>query len=296
MSGFRERWNDWKERMRQHYRLVVMNSDTFEEVGTYNLSLLNVYTWLSALFVVSALIVVLLILYSPFGRLIPGVNTAIDKREMLALTQEIDSLHNVVRANELYTRDIKAVLTGQVESEEDLAKAEVNFPESKSETSPNQAEEAIREEVALEEIQSKVQNTELQPGFTNNSRLLEQLYFTPPVSGEISSSFNPSIDHYGVDVLAPKNTPIKAIMEGVVIQSEWSVEYGHSIGVQHGNSVLSFYKHNSSLLKKIGDKVKAGEVIAIIGNSGELTNGPHLHFELWSQGAPVDPVSYINFN
>lgn len=296
MSTFKEKWENWKEGLKHRYRLIILNSDTFQEVGAYNLTLLNVYTWLSILFVTAAALVVALILFSPLGRLIPGMNTAIEKQEILALTLEVDSLQNAVRASELYARDLKAILNGTVENESQVAQQEVDFSNVKADAVPNEAEEIIREEVALEEIQQKVQGTPAQPGFVNDKRYLEQLYFTPPINGEVSSNFDPSIDHFGIDILAPKNTPIKAALNGVIIQSDWSVEFGYTIGIQHGNNLLTFYKHNSELLKKIGDQVRAGEVVAIIGNSGELSDGPHLHFELWSQGQPVDPAAYLNFN
>ena len=105
----------------------------------------------------------------------------------------------------------------------------------------------------------------------------------------------PDQDHNGLDILAPKNTPIKAVMDGVVILSDWTLETGNTIGIMHDNQVMSFYKHNSSLLKKNGAIVRAGEAIAIIGNTGTLSSGPHLHFELWYKGKPVDPSRYINF-
>ena len=125
---------------------------------------------------------------------------------------------------------------------------------------------------------------------------LEQLFFTPPLTGEISAGFMPDKKHYGIDILAPMNTPIKAVMNGRVIASDWTLETGHTIGIQHDNNLVSFYKHNSTLLKEVGSYVKAGEAVAIIGNSGTLSDGPHLHFELWYKGVPVDPAQYLSFN
>ena len=128
-----------------------------------------------------------------------------------------------------------------------------------------------------------------------NNRPLAQLYFIPPVSGEISAGFMIDENHYGVDVLAPKNTPVKAVMDGYVISSDWTLETGNTIGIQHDNKMISFYKHNSQLLKSTGDQVRAGEAVAIIGNSGTLSDGPHLHFELWYDGKPLNPEDYIKF-
>jgi murein DD-endopeptidase MepM/ murein hydrolase activator NlpD len=106
----------------------------------------------------------------------------------------------------------------------------------------------------------------------------------------------PEKRHFGIDILAPRNTPIKSALDGWVVQSDWTLETGNTIGIQHENNIITFYKHNSVLLKKVGSYVKAGEAVAIIGNTGEMTDGPHLHFELWYKGNPVDPADYINFN
>ena len=117
----------------------------------------------------------------------------------------------------------------------------------------------------------------------------------PPISGVISSGFDAEIDHLGVDILAPHDTPVKAIWDGHVITADWTLETGYTIGIQHSNDMVSFYKHNATLLKRTGAFVRAGEAVAIIGNTGKMSSGPHLHFELWLQGKPVDPTNYIDF-
>ncbi|MCB0637311.1 MAG: M23 family metallopeptidase, partial [Lewinella sp.] len=124
---------------------------------------------------------------------------------------------------------------------------------------------------------------------------LEQLFFVAPVRGEISAGFKPDEGHLGVDILGPKGTAIKACLDGYVILSDYTYETGHTIGIQHANNVISFYKHNSELLKEVGDFVQAGEAVAIIGNTGTLSSGPHLHFELWHKGMAVDPTEYVKF-
>ncbi|MBK8505637.1 MAG: M23 family metallopeptidase [Saprospiraceae bacterium] len=117
----------------------------------------------------------------------------------------------------------------------------------------------------------------------------------PPITGSISLEFDPQKDHFGIDINAAPNTAIKAIMSGFIIFSGWTLETGNTIGIQHDQNLISFYKHNSSLLKSTGTFVQAGEAVAIIGNTGTLSSGPHLHFELWQAGKPVDPTDYINF-
>ena len=126
-------------------------------------------------------------------------------------------------------------------------------------------------------------------------RPLQQQLFIAPISGEGSAPFDLDQHHRGIDILAPKDTPVKAIMDGYVFISDWTLETGNTIGIQHVDGLVSFYKHNSSLLKGQGSFVRAGEAIAIIGNTGTLSDGPHLHFELWHNGVALDPAEYINF-
>ncbi|MBK6782771.1 MAG: M23 family metallopeptidase [Saprospiraceae bacterium] len=117
-----------------------------------------------------------------------------------------------------------------------------------------------------------------------------------PVTGAISAAYQPNINHYGVDIIAPKNTPIKSVMGGVIISADWTANMGNTVYIQHQKNVVSVYKHLSISLVKTGDLVNTGQVIGIIGNSGEMTTGPHLHFEFWYDGKSVNPASFINFN
>ncbi|HRO72147.1 MAG TPA: M23 family metallopeptidase, partial [Saprospiraceae bacterium] len=130
---------------------------------------------------------------------------------------------------------------------------------------------------------------------TSRTKELNFLKFASPLYGKVSAGFQPDIQHYGVDILAPKDTPVKAIMDGIVISADQSVSTGNSLYIQHNKNVVSVYKHNSVLLVKTGDFVKTGQAIAIIGNTGEQSTGPHLHFEMWYDGKYVNPQNYITF-
>ena len=125
---------------------------------------------------------------------------------------------------------------------------------------------------------------------------MDRLFFFNPLEGTVTQSYDISEEHFGIDIVAPKNEAVKAVLRGTVIFAEWTVETGYVIQIQHENNLTSIYKHNSVLLKKVGEEVKVGEAIAIVGNTGELSSGPHLHFELWQEGVPLDPENYINFN
>ena len=119
--------------------------------------------------------------------------------------------------------------------------------------------------------------------------------FYKPVDGVITDFFDSKQKHFGIDLVAKENARVSSVLNGTVVLSSWTYETGHVIGIQHDNGYFSLYKHNSVILRSVGDFVSAGEHIAIVGDSGNLSSGPHLHFELWQHGMPVNPVNYILF-
>jgi murein DD-endopeptidase MepM/ murein hydrolase activator NlpD len=287
------------QRLKDTYRLVVMNDETFQEVGSYKLSLLNVYVALSTLVVLVAIFVVLLIAYTPAGRLLPGYHYGgSNNSELLQLYHELDSLEQLTQAQDRYNESFRRLLVGEVQGEP--ASPPKTQQPSESSTPPVERveeDELLRQEVELSEVRTVTGKAKSNSPINISPRdiPLEQMYFTPPIGGTISAQFDPEKKHFGVDVIAPKNTPVKAAMDGWVITSDWTLETGNTIAVQHTNNIVTFYKHNSVLLKKTGNYVRAGEAIAIIGNTGELTDGPHLHFELWHRGKPVNPLDFVTF-
>lgn len=285
---------NWRERLQHTYRLVVMNNDTFEETGSYKLTLLNVYVMISTVIVLVALVVFLFIAFTPIRRYIPGYGDIEQHEALMDIHQKIEEMEKLASANGEYADNFRRILVGDVETVEDAQQGAIEQGTLDSLTVDKiQSDEELRREVELDEIGSVAQLSRAS-GFSND-KPLAQMYFTPPVTGEISSGYMPEKGHLGVDVLAPTNTPVKSVMDGFVFISDWTMETGNTIGIQHSNNVITFYKHNSSLLKEVGDYVKAGEAVAIIGNTGTLSDGPHLHFELWHKGNHVDPTDYVNF-
>lgn len=268
-----------KDRLKQHFRLVILNDDTLEEVSTYKLNLINIYLMISSLFVIAGLAVASIIIFTPIKTFIPGYGDIEANHEFLELQQKTKSLENEIAAlTEYIDRSINRLNGDPVEVEENIgSSSEMVY------TLPADFEEESGEDI-ISMPRKKISKAKL-----------GQYYLLPPMNGPISASFDPKIKHYGVDILGPKNTAVKAIMDGYVISSDWTLESGNTIAIQHSNNIVSFYKHNSSLLKKAGSFVQAGEAIAIIGNSGTLSDGPHLHFELWYNGLPVNPMEFINF-
>jgi len=280
-----------------------MNNETFEEVGSYRLSLLNVYIIASTIIVLVALLVWALIVWTPLKRYIPGYGDIQQYEEALKINKEIAELQAEADAKDLYIDNIRRILTEDVDTEEADAAAEAEgedgteIPDSLLNVSRIKEDDLLRKEIELNE---QIQAREVLTKTANIAPVempLEQMYFVPPISGGmISAEYMPDKKHYGIDVMAPKNTPVKAVMDGYVFSSDWTLETGNTIGIQHANNLISFYKHNSVLLKKTGDLVKAGEAVAIIGNTGTLSSGPHLHFELWHNGKAVNPKNYVIFN
>jgi len=285
------------ERLKHTYRLVIMNNETFEEVGSYRLSLLNVYVLLSTLIVLVGILMWMLITYTPLRRYIPGYSgTSSNQQELVfELSQKVEKLETDASYSKTYIESLRRMLTHNVDT---LVQEPVSTTENTDEEDlyilPSEEEIAIREDVQLEAIGQQAQDW-TRPVNYYSAKSLEQFHFISPVSGEVTQRFNREKRHLGVDIIAPTNTAIRAALDGYVFFSDWTLETGNVIGIQHANNTVSFYKHNSVLLKEESSYVKAGEAVAVIGDTGTKTSGPHLHFELWHNGQPVDPEEYISF-
>lgn len=277
-----------RKKLLHKYRLVVLNEETFEERFSFKLNRLNVFVFSmsSALILISATTV--LIAFTPLREYIPGYSSTALKKRATILAYQTDSLQQKLIANEQYLASIKRVLTGDVKIE-DLNKDSI-FEVVQREIDQGQFLPTIEDSLLREKVQQEDKYNPL----TENPMVNFVLF--PPASGSISQDYNPEEKHFAVDIVTAKNSPIKATADGTVIFAEWTAETGYVIIIKHTINLISVYKHNSSLIKQQGDLVKAGEVIATSGNTGELTTGPHLHFELWSDGYPINPSNFIDFN
>lgn len=266
------------ERLQDNYRLVVIDDDDLREVNTFKFNLLTLYILLSTMLVLTGLIAVGLIFFTPIKRMIPGFTMGSDNSEYIEMRRKVDELEELMQAQEAYNKGISNLLKGSGVANDAPAAATPDTEQAVT-ASPNR---------------TSVNTAAMQEA--RKTKELNQLAFASPVSGTVSAKFDPAIEHFGSDILAPKNTAIKSIMSGIVISAEWNVDGGNTVMVQHPRNLVSVYKHNSSLLVKTGDIVKAGQAVAIIGNTGKLTNGPHLHLELWYNGFPINPENYIPIN
>jgi murein DD-endopeptidase MepM/ murein hydrolase activator NlpD len=290
----------WLENLRQNYRLTVMNNETFEEVGAYQLSALNLYIILSGIIVAVSIFVVSLILFTPIKRYIPGYGDLSQQTEAIRLNQEVLEFEKSLKAHGQYTDNFRRILVGDVIEDTIVYTAETDelseVPDSLLNVDRIEEDELLRQEIEHNEMLEQQALYNKTANYIPKDIPLEQIYFIPPVTGLVSESYSIEKKHYGVDILTPKNTPILAALDGYVFVADWTLETGNTIGIQHRNNIITFYKHNSVLLKKVGDPVKSGEAIAIVGNTGTLSDGPHLHFELWHNGHHMNPEDYVHFD
>ncbi len=275
-------------KLRNKYRLVVMNDSTFEEVFTYRLSRLNVFTLASLITIILLALGILLIALTPLREFIPNYPDGTMRRNIQINALMIDSLEDELRIRDQYLNNLKNIISGrETEMHEPVIDTNIHFEEHI---------EGLTKDDSLfisqfEEDELYFYSSENIP----NAKDIGRIYFFPPVEGIITNKFNAEEKHYGIDIVAAPDEAVLASLNGTVIMATWTLETGNIIQIQHENDLISVYKHNSMLLKSAGNLVKAGEPVAIIGNSGELSTGPHLHFELWHKGCPVDPEKYIKF-
>jgi murein DD-endopeptidase MepM/ murein hydrolase activator NlpD len=270
----------------QKYRFVIMTDSSFEEKLSLTLSRLNVFAFAGIFVFVCFFSTLLLISYTPLSEYIPGKSSSEVQKNLIELSLKSDSLESLLLNRAVYLENINNIISGNelitpIESNNSASEKEDDIIFEKS-----KADSLLRLSVEAEDKSSIYVKS-----VSDNNYLM---FFTP-LSGLISDAYNSKIKHFGVDLVAKEKSRISSVLDGTVLISHWTSETGYVIAIQHKNDYVSLYKHNSLLLKAVGDFVNAGDHIAVIGNSGELSSGPHLHFELWHKGAPVNPEDYISF-
>jgi murein DD-endopeptidase MepM/ murein hydrolase activator NlpD len=277
------------QRLKYKYRLVILNEDTFEEKMSLRLSQLNVFVVVGVSSLVLVLMVILLIAFTPLKEFIPGYANVNIRKQGVENFLKSDSISIALAQNNLYLENIKHIIEGKGVSLETKTLVDPGLNYEGIVNEPIEGDSVLRNMIETEEKYNLFNSAGSTPG--NISGFI----FLQPLRGTVTNRFNIKEKHFGIDVVAPKNEAIKATLDGTVIFAEWTVETGYVIQLQHADNIVSIYKHNSILHKEVGDYVKAGEVIAILGNSGELSTGPHLHFELWYNGIPINPEDYMMF-
>lgn len=288
--------NKLSQSLHQRYKLVVLHEETFEERASFSGKL---WYWITGLLSATAILVIFTIILIRSTSLreyvIGSALSGYERSQLMNAYSRIDSLEQIALANDLYLNNLQTVISGSVgendDSNQKLGTENVpstEIPESKP-VPPSEDELAMRQLVESGAPYDLPENS-------NPSRSgISSYTFYSPIKGIISSSFNAQEQHYAIDIAVKMNEPVRSTLSGHVVFASYTPETGYVAIVQHGNNLLSLYKHCASIIKKVGSFVRGGEVIAFAGDTGELTTGPHLHFELWYNGNPVNPTDYIAF-
>lgn len=256
LTGIRQMKNSWFNNFKKKFKIVIIHPETYEEKGGFNLSKMNFW---ALVFVYSLIIITIttcIIVFTPLRELIPGYTDVTLNRRLYNVEQRADSIEEVFRQQDLYIENLKRILNDE---DVDMKYNIVNSPSMNYDGSYNMPT------------------------------------FFVPITGLVTNHFDGNRKHFGVDVVTDKDAVIKAAADGTVIFSDWSVEGGYVIGIQHDRNIVSVYKHNATLLHHEGDVVVAGDAIAIVGGGGSTSTGPHLHFELWFNGHAMNPEDYVSF-
>lgn len=277
-------------RLKGKFRLVIMNDETFEEKASFNLRPLKVFVATGIIIILLITITTFIIAFTGLREYIPGYADLKTQRHVYNMVLKTDSLQKEIDNRNAYIENIRNVINGTLPNE-DTAKQKSGS--SKYDTihhlSRSEEDAELRKQIESQDAYS------LTEGSASIRNSIKSFLFFAPLKGTVTNRFDPVTKHYAIDIVSNPNEAIKATLDGTVVFANFTSETGYVIGIQHSNNLFSLYKHNSALLKKAGDFVKAGDVVAIIGNSGELSQGPHLHFELWFNGTPIDPLQFVAF-
>ena len=290
MSKKNKQSNKIINKLTSRYRMLVVNEETFEEQFQFSLSRLNVIIVSIFVFSIFSVGLFFTIAYTPLREYIPGYDSSEIRKNAIENLFITDSLINIYKKNSRYLNSVKNVLTG-----ENLDESFITNNNLEKDSLTDEFNELIKGNKA-DSILRKIVDQEDKYNIDQNFLLNTKVFLNAPAKGPISQGFNMKEEHFAVDIVLEENYPIKSIADGTVIFSEWTAQTGYVIIIIHNYGFMSVYKHNSSLSKKQGELVLAGEVIATAGNTGEYTTGWHLHFELWLEGYPMNPEQFLNFN
>lgn len=284
----KRRKKPWWHSIKFKYRLTIVNENTLESVFTLYVSKLNGLSVLLSIITSLFFIAALILIYTPLRNYLPGYMSNQLRARIVDNALLMDSLEQVVERQNIYILNIQDILAGKLKVDS------IPAIDSLREMRVEDLMETTRLEEEFRKQYEEAERYNLTAGgepVTDTDGLI----FYRPTRGMISSSFNSDVCHNGIDIAANPNESVLATLDGTVIWSTYSAQNGYVIGIQHSKDLVSIYKHCGSLLKSEGEIVKAGEVIALVGNTGTNTTGPHLHFELWHKGRALNPEKYIVF-
>ena len=277
------------QRMRNEYRLVISTADTFQEKWGIRLTRLNILVAMGAFFLIILALSWVVISFTPIREFMPGATNTAVQEQVVGNALRADSLHREVELWSNYLSNLLSIFRGKAPESYTIATTDTISIQREDKPTPSPEDSLLRAQM------EKDLKLSLTPGKGKDelSAILRNLY--PPVRGQVSNKFDAATRHYATDIVSKTDTPLCAIADGTVVLAMWSSEEGYVIAIQHGAGLLSLFKHNKQLLKKVGDPVHRADAVATIGNTGTLTTGPHLHFELWHDGRPLNAEDYIAF-
>ena len=278
-----------KRKLTHNYRLVISSEDTWEEKFSLRLNRLNVFVVFGLISFFLIVSTTIFIAFTPLKEYIPGYDSSKLRQESQNLIFKTDSLNNIISKNQVLVDNLSRVLSGDIDTqslyiEDDSIKQEKAKTNINIDLSPSKEDSIFRLDIERADRYNIIEKKD------RNVFIL-----TSPIQGKISQKYNVEQKHFAIDIATAAGTPVKSVADGTIIFSEWTSLTGTVIIIEHNNNLISVYKHNSTSSKNQGDFVEKGEVIATSGSTGELSTGPHLHFELWYDGYPVNPTDYIDF-
>lgn len=270
------------------FSISIRDNESHKYLWSIRFTKVSLFVTIFSFLVMLIAVIYSLIAYTPIRTFIPGYPDAQTKRAAIQNAIKVDSLEKVIYRWELYSENMKRAVEGKAPIRIDsIIKAGKTSKAAEYDLNAINRQDSLLREQVKEEEQFEISNR------GRRNLPIEGLHFFTPLKGVVSQGYDPI--HPYIDITAPAGSVVKATLDGTVIYAGWSEDSGNTIQIQHSDDIVSIYKHNEKLLKKVGDKVKAGTSIALVGNTGEETTGTHLHFELWHQGEAVDPTKYIKF-
>ncbi len=279
-----------KKQFSELYRIAILNDRTLKELWCAVLSLRSLIIVISIVVVLLIGVGIVLVNFTPLREYVPGYPSANERQMLVDNFLKVDSLERAMSQGELYFDNLHSILVGKNTKSHFVDKDSIKKIDNK--IAPIKLDSSLYRQIEDDQFNVRyVEDETVLPTVLSTIKM----HFYCPLKGDITNPHSPETGHYGIDIVSNAKDPILSVLDGTVIMAGWTLEAGYVIIVQHRNNIISQYKHNSFLLKKIGDHVRAGEPLGIIGNTGEYTTGPHLHFELWQNGTPLNPTDYIIF-
>ena len=284
------RWKILTNQLRNKYRLVILNDNSFAEKFSLRLSPLSLIILFSSVTVLMTALVISLVAFTPLREYIPGYGNVNDHKDILVLNAKADSLESTLVAKDWYLNNLINVFSGKTEGKMPKPKKDSTGKFSQIDTKPSDEDKKLRNDIETNQLASTSDKVS-----ANKLNSLSNFFFFSPINGIVTTSYNLGESHFGTDIVSKENELVKATLDGTIVFAGFTADDGYVVQIQHSHNLTSVYKHSSSVNIKVGDFVKAGEPIAIIGNTGESSKGAHLHFELWYNGFSINPQDYVVF-